>query len=252
MRILPPDVEGANNDLQDLIEHYAERALNDPQIKVSAVGAHWEDSAADNVFKEIDPSVGQHDIHMNQGNEKAKNPGEKDHTDEDGIWQDGGLFFHLPAPENRTAAFFFAFQNQTFNTDEEGHAIIDHPLPVVPAVKILAALVNPTAPEDAGEQVLLLNESPDPVDLSGWLIADKAKQTCAVPAGPLAGGATLEVPIVKPCALSNQGGIISLLDGSGTKVSGVSYTKAEAEREGWTLAFQGGQVSGGSESSGAA
>jgi Uncharacterized conserved protein (DUF2278) len=79
--------------------------------------------------------------------------------------------------------------------------------------------------------------SPDPVDLTGWQIADKAKEKCAVPSVPLVAGKTLEVPLVKPCVLSNNGGIITLLDATGTKVSGVSYTKEQAHDQGWTVTF---------------
>jgi hypothetical protein len=34
-----------------------------------------------------------------------------------------------------------------------------------------------------------------------------------------------------------HGGTITLLDGTGLKVSGVSYTADQASREGWTIAF---------------
>jgi hypothetical protein len=37
--------------------------------------------------------------------------------------------------------------------------------------------------------------------------------------------------------LSNDGGLITLLDAAGLKVHGVSYTKAQAARQGWTVAF---------------
>jgi hypothetical protein len=168
---------------------------------------------------------------MNQGNDSR-------HRSEDGIWNDGGLLIHLPEPDSRWVAFFFAFQNQTFNTDDvHGHALIDQPLPETAAVRIVAAMVNPAGPGDENESVLLLNASPEPVDLSGWQIADKAKQKCGVPAGPLAPGKVLEVPVVKPCALSNKGGIITLLDATGTKVAGVSYTSEQAQEQGWTVTF---------------
>jgi len=232
MRILPPDVAGPDNDLQDLIQHFVERAVGDPEVKISAVGGRWhEASSADKIFPEISPSTGVHEIHMNQGNAAG-------HTGEDGVWNDGGLLIHLPEPDARWVAFFFAFQNQTFNTDDvHGHALIDQPLPETAAVRIVAALINPAGPGDEGEKVLLLNASPDSVDLTGWQIADKAKEKCAVPGGALAAGRTLEVPVVKPCALSNNGGSITLLDATGTKVSGVSYTQEQARDQGWTVIF---------------
>ena len=48
-------------------------------------------------------------------------------------------------------------------------------------------------------------------------------------------GATLVVPIVAPVALSNKGGIITLLDERGIRVHGVSYTKAQAQQPGRTI-----------------
>jgi hypothetical protein len=66
-------------------------------------------------------------------------------------------------------------------------------------------------------------------------IASKAKQKCAVPASQLAPGKTLEVPVVKPCALNNNGAIIALLDSSATKTTGVSYAKEQAQGQGWTV-----------------
>jgi hypothetical protein len=40
-----------------------------------------------------------------------------------------------------------------------------------------------------------------------------------------------------PMQLSNDGGIITLLDAEGIKIHGVSYTKQEASREGWLILF---------------
>ncbi|WP_447603951.1 hypothetical protein [Nitrospira sp. Nam80] len=37
--------------------------------------------------------------------------------------------------------------------------------------------------------------------------------------------------------LGNDGGIITLLDGQGLKIHGVSYTKEQVQREGWTIVF---------------
>ncbi len=63
------------------------------------------------------------------------------------------------------------------------------------------ALVNPVGPAPEAESVLLVNASPDAVDLSGWRIADTAKKTCGVTGGPLAPGATLQVPLTDGVAL---------------------------------------------------
>jgi uncharacterized protein YukJ len=47
----------------------------------------------DKYFKEIKPSTGIHDIHMNQGNKPGK------YFKDNGIYQDGGCFF-IMSPVN--------------------------------------------------------------------------------------------------------------------------------------------------------
>ena len=98
-------------------------------------------------------------------------------------------------------------------------------------------MVNPAGPAPEAESVLLLNASPDAVDLTGWRIADRAGQTCPVPGGPLAAGETRRVALTERVALGNGGGTITLLDAGGLKVGGVAYTAADARREGWTVTF---------------
>ncbi|WP_431913358.1 lamin tail domain-containing protein [Nonomuraea jabiensis] len=70
--------------------------------------------------------------------------------------------------------------------DRTGHAI--ETAPARPAggeepVRILAALVNPDGSAPERETVTLINASPDPIDLRGWHLADRAKRTLALPAG---------------------------------------------------------------------
>jgi hypothetical protein len=89
---------------------------------------------------------------------------------DDGVWQDGALLIHFPA-ERRWVGIFLAFQSQAWHTDDvSGHAIT--PAPTTPpdqasAVQIVAALVNPVGPAPERVTVLLLNASPDAVDLTG-------------------------------------------------------------------------------------
>lgn len=61
---------------------------------------------------------GIHNIHMNQGN--PLNSFGKDN----GIWQDGGLFLHLPTPGSTAgtwSAVFIAFQTESWVTDDAGN-----------------------------------------------------------------------------------------------------------------------------------
>jgi hypothetical protein len=172
---------------------------------------------------------------MNQGNSGQ-------FQRDDGVWQDGALLIHFPT-ESRWIGIFLAFQSQAWHTDDtSGHAIGNAPPAPAPqgppsAIQIVAALVNPIGPAPERETVLLLNASPDAVDVTGWQIADRLKRACPVTPGSIAPGATLEVAVSGEVQLGNSGGAITLLDGSGLKVSGVSYTAAQAEQEGWTIVF---------------
>ena len=237
MRALPPDVTGPDNDLADVLDHYVQRAIAEPDALVYAFGEPWgPESARDKIFG-FRPGNGVHDIHMNQGN-SARFRGD------DGVWQDGGLLLHFPG-ESRWVGIFLAFQSQAWHTDDTtGHAIAapapvptPGPEPEDGAVRILAAMVNPNGGAPERETVLLLNASPDPIDLAGWRIADRMSQTCTLPSVRLDGGAALTVTLREGVQLGNKGGSITLLDEAGLKVAGVAYTADQAKREGWTVTF---------------
>jgi uncharacterized protein YukJ len=249
MTVVPPDVSGPDNDLNDFIDHYVERAMADPNAEVYAFGQRWGPEAhqPDKIFH-FQPGNGVHDMHMNQGND----PG---HRGEDGVRQDGGLLLHFPG-QSQWVAIFLAFQSQTWHTDDRtGHALSEVPAqprpgaqpPAPPAangefsVQIVAALVNPVGPAPEHETVTLLNVSPDDVDLTGWALADRMKRKQILD-GTLAAGATRQVALTPEVQLGNSGGLITLLDSNGLKVHGVSYTAAQARSEGWTTTFTDGQV----------
>jgi len=234
MRTLPPDAAGPDNDLADLLDHYVQRAIDEPAAVAYVFGQSWgPDAAKDKVFG-FKPGAGVHDIHMNQGNSPA-------FAKDDGVWQDGGLLLRFP---ERWVGIFLAFQSQAWHTDDAtGHAIAappePQPGPVVedPPVRILAAMVNPVGGAPERESVLLLNASPQPIDVTGWRLADRAKASCTLPTSRLDAGAVLTVPVTNGMALGNKGGSITLLDKAGLKVAGVAYTAEQAQREGWTVIF---------------
>jgi hypothetical protein len=94
-------------------------------------------------------------------------------------------------------------------------------------------MVNPRKSDVGKEYVLLLNKSDEPVDLTGWKIADKAKNSDTIKHAVLNSGETLRCALNgKGAQLGNKGGIITLLNKDGLKVDGVSYTKKDASREG--------------------
>jgi uncharacterized protein YukJ len=63
---------------------------------------------------------GIHDIHMNQGNPVSGKGG--GFSKDNGVWQDGALFIHLPSNGTWTA-IFIAFQTESWSTDSSGNPI---------------------------------------------------------------------------------------------------------------------------------
>ncbi|HEY4336822.1 MAG TPA: DUF2278 family protein, partial [Puia sp.] len=236
---LPESAAGTNNDLNDQLDLTVQQAMSDADAVLYAFGQHWVDaSGADNYFPEINPSVGIHDIHMNQGNPKGS------FFNDNGVYQDGGLLFHFPS-RNRWAAIFTAFQSQSFHTDDQTGNPLTAPGPTGPGqpqnntpVHIAAALVNPAGGDPGKEYVLLLNTGASPVDLNGWSLADANKNKDAIGKHTLQPGDTLKVVLTGHGAqLSNKGGIITLLNAQGLKIDGVTYTKGDAAKEGALVDF---------------
>ncbi len=244
MTPLPHDVPGPDNDLNEKLDQIVQRAMADEPAHVYAFGERWgPENKADAYFGFV-PGNGIHDIHMNQGNVGS-------FVSDDGVWQDGGLLFHFPGAGQWTAVFL-KFQSQSWHTDDAtGHTITApkpgepvNPDPVTPQptedlpdglVRIVAAMVNSKqSPEK--EWVYLLNSSDRDLTLAGWQIADKQKAKMAL-SGTLGAGEVLKVDIKAPVALSNKGGIITLLNSKGLKVHGASYSKEQANQPGWTIVF---------------
>jgi uncharacterized protein YukJ len=249
MVALPHDVPGPDNDLNEKFDAIVQRALADESAEVFAYGAAWgpEANRPDNYFG-FSPGRGVHEIHLNQGNSGG-------FVGADGVWQDGGLIFRFPE-QDQWVAVFTAFQSQAWHTDDAtGHALPgtppqpgedprpNHPtedhLPTADLpdglVRIAGALVN-TVSSPEREVVTLFNHSNREIDLAQWKLADKQKAKMGL-SGKLAAGGTVQVVVQAPMALSNKGGIITLLDPSGRKVHGVSYTKKQAQNVGWTIPF---------------
>ncbi len=112
MKPLAPDRPGVDNDLKDKLEAAVLKAMKRAGSSVHAFGAHWgPEKQADQYFR-FKPGHGVHDIHMNQGNSGR-------YARDNGVYHDGGLVFTYP--DGKLQAFFFAFQSQTFDTDDKGH-----------------------------------------------------------------------------------------------------------------------------------
>jgi uncharacterized protein YukJ len=228
---LPFNVPGPDNDLNEKVDAQIQRAIGDEQALVYAFGESFHNNRRDRYFGFM-PGKGMHNIHMNQGNTGR-------FESENGVWQDGGLLIHFPLMD-QWVAIFLKFQSQVWHTDEVmGRSIIEMPqlIPTRPAgmVRIVAALVNP-ADSPAQKTVTLLNTSPSSVDLTDWAIMDKFQNRRSL-SGLLEPGSTQIITIATPMQLSNNGGIITLLDDQGMKVDGVSYTREQAHKPGWSVVF---------------
>ncbi len=248
MRPLPFSVPGFDNDLNEKLDRVIQRAVADENALVYAFGERWgpETSVKDKYFGFL-PGNGIHDIHMNQGNSER-------FASDDGVFQDGGLLVHFP-DQQEWIAVFLKFQSQAWHTDDRTGHRIGAPQPPGPQpplgpptppelptsddpqglVRIIAALVNATQSPEV-EVVTLLNTSPHDIDLTGWALLDTQKMRLPL-SSALGAGATRTVQVQQPLALSNKGGVITLVDDKGLKVHGVSYTKEQARNPGWTLVF---------------
>jgi uncharacterized protein YukJ len=243
MRPLPMDAPGDDNDLNDKINHYVQRALADESAVFYAFGERWgPENQKDKIFG-FKPNQGIHDIHMNQGN-----PVDGSFADDNGVWQDGGVMIHFPE-QRQWVGVFLKFQSQAIHTDDRTGEPLTTPVPIEPGepvivpppenpdwrARIIAALVNDIASPEI-ETVTILNPSPRPIDLAGWALADRNKHRHPL-SGVVAPGEAMRVRIAKPMELSNKGGLITLLNDDGLKVHGVAYTRTQAQEPGWTIVF---------------
>ena len=249
MTPLPANLPGPDNDLNDKLDHYVQRAMAAEEAVVYAFGETWGPEKAKDKYFGFKPGAGIHDIHMNQANVGR-------FKSDDGVWQDGGLLLQFPSTE-QWVAVFLKFQSQTWHTDDvTGHQIVvpaggppsdAEALPMLALeslptayrpdglVRIVGALVNGQGSPEI-ETVTLLNTSPAAVPLAGWVLMDALKNRLPLQ-GTLASGDAVRVPVAAPVRLSNQGGLITLLNDDGLRVDGVCYTREQAQNPGWTVTF---------------
>jgi uncharacterized protein YukJ len=254
MKIFPGFLQGAHNDLNERIDDLISDIKGDEESLIYAFGETWINEAKKDKVFGFKPGNGIHDIHMNQGDLTG------DHSQEDGVYQDGGLIFYYAA-ENRYVAYFTKFQSQSWHTDDKtGHAIAGTGKEIGTGggmvgqgthgggnpmtagndpdfqVRIVGAMVNPSGPAPEAETVTLLNTTNGSIDLTGWSLADQHKNKMSL-SGEIPKGGTLQVEVAAPMQLANTGGIITLLNNQGVKIHGVSYTAAQAHKEGVTIVF---------------
>ncbi|PLX31773.1 MAG: hypothetical protein C0600_04765 [Ignavibacteria bacterium] len=250
--ILPHDIPGAENDVLDLVLPLLENAVQ-RQAVVYLFGEPY-----------LPSRQGIHDVHMNQGSVGQ-------FTKYNGAWQDGGLI--ITNSDGTYTAILIAFASQAAHTDEStGNALPgsqnlkdlisgaeedhdsgdDHIEPDTDSsgisddlrVAIIGALVNPIGPENTPqhtgrhEAVLLLNRSPESVNLRGWSVLNRMEKAQPIADEITLAPGALHAVTMAAAPLSNKGGLITLLDENGLKVDGVSYTKKQAKEEGYIILFR--------------
>jgi uncharacterized protein YukJ len=236
MRHLPLQAGGANDDVQDHLELYTDQAQAQADATIYVFGSFWQSQQfpPDEV---LGTSQGVHDIHMNQGNSNS-------FRGDDGVYQDGGVIFHLPQT-NRFVGVFLAFNSQVWFTDNQsGHRLPGHPegplaqqgpiqpeepVPSTARVRIIAALLNPTGEDPGKETVTLFNSGVSDIPLMGWKILDRQNKAETLDGTFLVSNQAVTIRLSGHGAqLGNRGGSIRLLDAEGQLVHAVTYTEANA------------------------
>lgn len=112
------------------------------------------------------------------------------------------------------------------------------PVIVTGPVRIVAALLNPVGADPGSETVTLVNTGPTSLSLDGWRLVDKMRNHYTLKETELRGGIAVTIVLPKDTVqLSNRGGEIRLVDRAGQTVHVVSFSKAQASREGETVVF---------------
>ena len=230
-------------DLSELLASYIRRAKQTPDAVMYVFGSKFPlkgqpENQGSNPFH-LSPNIGLHDVHMNQGSVGA-------HASSNAPWQDGALMIHFPA-DNTWAAVFLAFETQVKNLTGQ-HLPVAQPaeanaesaqvqlVTLASTVRIVAALVNPSGKESGNEQVYLLNASNQNIDLAGWYLEDTQRGRQSL-SGNLAARQWQIVTLTNAVRLANQGDLLTLYNGNGTKIDGVSYVKADVSVEDTLVVF---------------
>lgn len=124
MKTLPADLEGENNDLNDLLNKYIPKAIKE-EATIYIYGSKFGPEKKEDKVFHFQPTNGMHNVHMNQGNEDK--PGDKkDFSGDNGIYHDGGILIQYK--DNHWVGIFLAFQSQSWCTDNRGYPteICDH------------------------------------------------------------------------------------------------------------------------------
>ncbi|GAB1190910.1 hypothetical protein BDV32DRAFT_83271 [Aspergillus pseudonomiae] len=235
-RLLPHDIPGPDNDILDELIPVLDGAVDHDSV-IYIFGSHFN------------TGNGIHNVHMNQGSPKKwKN--------DNGIYQDGGILLDFG---DHWKGVFIGFASQAVHTDAEGQPTPLHGYlswnellnPEIPGeqrqrrdvhdrtVTISEAMIrhhgsDPTTKSDS--IVTLTNRADAPVILNGWSVRNHKGENEYLPDGAVLRRRRRQSFQLHNCALSDEGGTITLLNEQGLKVDGVRYT-AEQTRPGHVVSF---------------
>jgi uncharacterized protein YukJ len=118
--VAPKSGSKPGENLNGDIGPWVDKATNNQNAEVFAFGSGWDDNAAGGhpdvqAYFNPNPSVGIHDIHMNQGDSGKE-------AKYNGTYQDGALLFYF-SDTPQWVAMFFRFQVQKTETNNSGNPI---------------------------------------------------------------------------------------------------------------------------------
>jgi poly(U)-specific endoribonuclease len=142
------------------------------------------------------------------------------------------------ADDKNIRTFYPVFLGAALAGPDTGPVIDTVPV-MAGAIRVLAALVNPVGNDPGRESITIINTAATRTELAGWRLYDKNNNHFEITDLDLQPGraTTIVLPGEHSLQLSNKGGHIRLVDNAGRAVHTVSYSKAQASREGETIVF---------------
>jgi hypothetical protein len=245
MRILPP--EGAGDDglvhrLSAMLQ--LAKAQDCDVFFYGNAFAKDDPHQTDAAFGYTPPTpFGLDNIHMAQGDPRALDV----RLHENGVWHDGACFI-WDAREQRMSAIFLAFQSQAWHTNDSGDLIYgatgcEAPLydfgsgafAPLPALKRAAEITSAHRAPDGSCAVVVANMTAEALDLTNWRVLVDAERIYSLPATPLPPGHPLGAALPAG-ALSDGGGVVTLLNPGNLRVDGVAYLGGDP-KAGWSTSF---------------
>ena len=245
MRILPP--EGAGDDG---LVHRLSAMLQVAKAQDCDVFFYGNAFAKDNAHQTDEAfgytpetAFGLDNVHMAQGDPRALDL----RLHENGVWHDGACFI-WDARARAMSAIFLAFQSQAWHTNDSGDVLFgatgceaplydfsQGALAPLPIPKRAAEITSAHRAPDGTGVIVVANMTAEAIDLTNWRLLVDAQRTYPLPATHLPPGHP--IPAALPAgALSDGGGLVTLVNAGNLRVDGVAYLGGDA-KAGWSTSF---------------